>query len=410
MKNDEGKNNMCHVIGEAIEMAVGRRQVLTGLAAGAAASLVLGKPASAAEIVDQKKRIEASKVEAAQYRTKLMLLGTAGGPAFWPGTDRRSISSAVAVGDAIYMVDCGDGAGRRLQDAWGSETGGASAIKDVRALFLTHLHSDHVADYPTLILYGTFAGLEVKTPLKVFGPGRRGEMEPVFAPSGVAPTSLPVINPENPTPGTKDMTGYLYQAFATDLNDRVRDTHRPDPNLTIVAQDIVIPEIEGFKSPNETPEPKMEPFKVYEDDRVRVSAILVNHFPVWPAFAFRFDTDDGSIVFSGDTCVSENLIRLARGADILVHEVILSAWVDEILPAPRSEVEESIHNHLLNAHTPVEKVGKVAADAGVSMLVLSHIVPGNARSEELQAAQHGFDGKLVIGEDLLQVGVGKKRI
>lgn len=106
---------MCHVIGEAIEMAVGRRQVLTGVATGAAASLVLGKPASAAEIVSQRKRIEATKIETAQYRTKLMLLGTAAGPAFWPGTDRRSTSSAVAVGDVIYMVDCSDGAGRRYR-------------------------------------------------------------------------------------------------------------------------------------------------------------------------------------------------------------------------------------------------------------------------------------------------------
>ena len=65
---------------------------------------------------------------------------------------------------------------------------------------------------------------------------------------------------------------------------------------------------------------------MFEDDRVRVSATLVAHAPVWPAFAFRFDTDDGSIVFSGDTARSENLIKLAKGADILVHEVIVTKW------------------------------------------------------------------------------------
>lgn len=400
---------MCHVIGEAINLAIGRRQFLTAAGAGAAASLILGTPASAEEIKDQQKRIETSKAEASHYNTRLMLLGTAGGPVFWPGTNRHSISSAVAVGDAVYMVDCGAGAGLRLQESRGPETQGFGILKDVRGLFLTHLHSDHIVDYPALILYGIFDNSHAKPPLKVFGPGRRGEMEPVFALPGHTPPNPPVVNPENPTPGTSDMTGYLYQAFATDINDRIRDNHRSDPASMIEVNDIVLPKIAGFKSPNETPEPDMEPFKVYEDDRVRVSATLVYHFPVWPAFAFRFDTDDGSVVFSGDTAVSQNLIRLAKGADVLVHEVIVPSWVDKILPPPLTEEVEAMRNHLLHSHTPVDKVGKVAEAAGVSTLVLSHILPGNARPEELQVAQRDFSGKLVIGEDLMQIGVGRKR-
>ncbi|MCC5348697.1 MBL fold metallo-hydrolase, partial [Staphylococcus aureus] len=66
----------------------------------------------------------------------------------------------------------------------------------------------------------------------------------------------------------------------------------------------------------------MKPVVFYEDDRVKVSATLVQHAPVFPSFAFRFDTEDGSVVFSGDTGPSENLVRMARGADVLVHEVI----------------------------------------------------------------------------------------
>ena len=115
------------------------------------------------------------------------------------------------------------------------------------------------------------------------------------------------------------MTGYLYQAFATDLNDRMRDNGKPNLEAVVEVHDIDIPPIAGFKSPNETPSPPMEPFKIFEDDRVRVSATLVDHAPVWPAFAYRFDTDDGSIVFSGDTGRCENLIKLAKGADVLVH-------------------------------------------------------------------------------------------
>jgi ribonuclease BN (tRNA processing enzyme) len=121
------------------------------------------------------------------------------------------------------------------------------------------------------------------------------------------------------------------------------------------------------------------------------------------------DTDEGAVVFSGDTAPSQNLVRLAKGADILVHEVIVSAWIDRILPPPRNPAQEALRTHLLSAHTPVEMVGKVAESAGVSTLVLNHIVPGNARAEELTPAQQDFAGQLIIGEDLLQLGVRRAR-
>jgi ribonuclease BN (tRNA processing enzyme) len=278
-------------------------------------------------------------------------------------------------------------------------------------LLLTHLHSDHIVDYPNLLLYGASNGLESRaaSPLGVYGPGVRGEMEPVFVLPGSTRPTPEVINPGNATPGTEDMTAYLYQAFATDLNDRARDGGRPDVRSLVHAHDIKLPHIPGFTSPNQTPSPDMEPFKVYEDDRVRVSATLVDHVPVWPSFAFRFDTDDGVVVFSGDTAPSQNLIRMAKGADILVHEVIVSEWIDRLLPLPRSPDEEARRHHLVTAHTTVEQVGKVAESAGVSTLVLSHIFPENAREEQLASAQRDFSGQLVIGEDLLQLGVARGR-
>ncbi|MGY3482295.1 ribonuclease BN (tRNA processing enzyme) [Bradyrhizobium sp. USDA 4011] len=232
-------------------------------------------------------------------------------------------------------------------------------------------------------------------------------MAPVFSLRGAATPAVPIINPDNPTPGTKDLTGYIYQAFATDLNDRMRDNGRRSLEALVEVHDIDIPQIAGFKSANETPSPPMEPFKVFEDDRVRVSATLVAHAPVWPAFAFRFDTDDGSIVFSGDTARSENLIKLAKGADILVHEVIVTRWVNGLFPTPRSVAEEGLLQHLLSGHTLVEEVGGIAEVAGVKKLVLSHIVPGNATREQLLPAGKGFSGELVIGRDLMQIGVGQ---
>ncbi len=392
-----------------VRQALTRRGFIAGSAAGA--SLITPMICSAVAgdgSLDTRIRLAQSSGGASSSRTRLILLGTAGGPSWWPNSDQCGISSAVAVGDAYYVVDCGEGVGKRLQQAISPANSRTVMTASLRALFLTHLHSDHTIDYANLLVFGLFTGLDrSSSPLKVFGPGRRGQMAPVFSLPGSPTPTVPIINPDNPTPGTKDMTGYLYQAFATDLNDRMRDNGKRSLEELVEVHDIDIPPIAGFKSPNETPSPPMEPFKLFEDDRVRVSATLVQHAPVWPAFAYRFDTDDGSIVFSGDTGRSENLIKLAKGADILVHEVIVTSMIHALFPAPRSVAQEGLMQHLLNAHTPVEEVGGIAEAAGVKKLVLSHIVPGTATREQLLPAGKGFSGELVIGQDLMQIGVGQ---
>jgi ribonuclease BN (tRNA processing enzyme) len=394
---------MCYILGQLIEHAVARRSLSAEVCA---ASEQFGNYPSAEGIVQQYGRIAEAKSDARPFRTRLILLGTSGGATYWTNTNRRSPSSAIVVGDAVYVVDCGDGAGKRLQEALASPNN-LTMFSNVRALFLTHLHSDHVVDYPNLLLYGWLSGLDrAASPLKVFGPGRRGEMEPVFSLRADIADTPKVVNPRNPTPGTRDMTEYLFRAYATDINDRIRYNGKQDLRAFVRAHDIELPQIPGFSSPNLTPHPDMEPFEIYEDDRVRVSATLVQHSPIWPAFAFRFETDDGAVVFSGDTGPSNNLIKLAKGVNILVHEVIVSEWINRVLPEPRTPAQEAMWQHSLNAHTPVEEVGKIAETAQVSTLVLNHIVPGNARAEDLARAQHGFSGQVVIGEDLLQLGVG----
>jgi ribonuclease BN (tRNA processing enzyme) len=399
---------MC-MIGHAVQQALTRRGFIHGSAPGA--SLIAPMMCSAVAgdgSMDTRTRLAQSSGDAGSSRTRLILLGTAGGPVWWPNSNQSGISSAVAVGDAYYLVDCGEGVGRRLQQAVSPASSRTVMSASLRALFITHLHSDHIIDYANLLLFGLFAGLDRPSPpLKVFGPGRRGQMAPIFSLPGSPTPIAPVINPNNPTPGTKAMTSYLFQAFATDLNDRMRDNGKRSLEQLVEVHDIDIPALAGFKSPNETPSPPMEPFKLFEDDRVRVSATLVDHAPVWPAFAYRVDTDDGSIVFSGDTARNENLIKLAKGADILVHEVIVTSWINLLFPPPRSVADEGMMQHLLNAHTQVEEVGGIAEEAGVKKLVLSHIVPGNATREQLLPAGKGFSGELVIGRDLMQIGVGQ---
>jgi ribonuclease BN (tRNA processing enzyme) len=141
---------------------------------------------------------------------------------------------------------------------------------------------------------------------------------------------------------------------------------------------------------------------------VRVSATLVRHAPVFPAFAFRFDTADGSIVLSGDTAPCANLVRLARGADILVHEVF-----DDGARSGEPDEDEDVweasrrHEHLVTSHTPLTDVGRVAAEAAVRRLVLTHFIPG----DDAQPDEHwmkgvtGFDGEVIVGRDLLEIAL-----
>jgi ribonuclease BN (tRNA processing enzyme) len=178
--------------------------------------------------VQQYERIAQAQSDARPFRTRLILLGTAGSATYWTNTNRRSPSSAIVVGDAVYVVDCGDGAGKRLQEAL-DPPNNLTMFSNVRALFLTHLHSDHIVDYPNLLLYGWLSGLDrAASRLKVFGPGRRGELEPVFSLRADIADTPKVVNPRNPTPGTCDMTEYLFRAYATHINDRIRDNRKQD--------------------------------------------------------------------------------------------------------------------------------------------------------------------------------------
>lgn len=349
-----------------------------------------------------------SQGAAERFRTRLVLLGTSGGPIWWADSTRRGISSAVVVGDAVYMVDCGDGA----PEAWRpagllGPAQGQNDMKKLRALFFTHLHSDHVTDYPTLLLQGFVGGglAMPDRPLHVYGPGRREALPHVFPASRPAPS---VVNPDNPGAGTVDMTNALFAAFSTDINDRIFDSASPDIRSRVVPHDIATPV--GAPTPS-VPPARVSPFPVYEDDRVRVTATLVDHGQMYPAFGFRFDTEDGSIVFSGDTTVSPNLIELAEGCDYLVHEVIDQAWVEQSvagLPAP-PEVKAAFLNHLLGAHTTVEQVGMVAAEANAKTLVLNHFVPGELPDGRWLRAGRSFGGNVVVGRDLMQLGVGAMR-
>ncbi len=425
---------------KTVNSGVSRRTFLKGVGASLAVGPLLaglGGKAEAASSSDVATGYRAAR----NYNTRLVLLGTMGGVSFWPRSDRASSSSALVVGDSIYLVDLGHGATYRLAEAFCTgtfvksdrkygggiiENGSTTFLKNVKALFFTHLHMDHTADYPAFLLIGAGAGLAVDPsnptgspiPLKVFGPCDRGQLEANKAgyTGTVVYTDSADASSITPTPGTKQMTKIIWQAYAQAVNDITLDTGYRDFTALVDVKDIGDPRDIPFPfsipDPNSDSCPKMPPFLIYPEDEkgVSVTATLVDHHQVFPSFAFRFDTPDGSVVFSGDTGpdTKGNLQVLAQGADILVHEVIDRAWVDQKFGFPaEGDPGYALKQHMLSSHTAIDAVGAVARDCEVKILVLNHIVAGNSPYANLRKARENFSGKLIIGKDLMQIGVGK---
>jgi ribonuclease BN (tRNA processing enzyme) len=291
--------------------------------------------------------IPTSDFAADATRTRLILLGTGGGPR--PRKSSSASAQVVVVNGAAYVIDCGDGVARQLAFA-------GIPLATLRHIFITHHHSDHNADYGNLLLLAWTAGL--RTRVDTWGP-----------------------------PPLSKMTQLFLEMNAYDIHTRIADEGRPPLEPLIHPHEI---ETAGV---------------VMQDENVKVTAALVDHPPVVPSFAYRIDSADRSIVISGDTRPSDNLIKLARGADVLVHEVLNPAGVERLVGrVPNAPaLRESIVSH----HTTAEDAGRVAQAAGVKTLVLSHFVPPDdatiTENDWSDAAKKHFSGTLIVGKDLLEI-------
>ena len=200
---------------------------------------------------------------ASSQNLKVTLLGT-GAPR--PVMERFGPSILVEAGKEKLLFDCGRGATMRLYQL-------KAPFADLNALFLTHLHSDHIVGISDFYLTGWILGRS--TPLRVWGPA-----------------------------GTADMMSHLQEAYQFDIHVR-RDVDEmlPAQGVVVVAKDI-------------------EQGVVYQNGDLKVTAFTVDHAPIKPAFGYRIDYGGHSVVLSGDTRYNENLIHFAKGADVLIHEVI----------------------------------------------------------------------------------------
>ncbi len=410
-----------------------RRSFLKGAGALAMTPLLLnlGGKMSFAASPNSHKRSAKKK-----FNTRLVLLGTTGGMTWWPNSNRASASQALVIGDAMYIIDLGFGSTQRLAEAFNyahfvtingekTQLELSTFLRNVRAVFITHLHMDHLGDYPTFLMIGAKAGFGVPNRLQIIGPGDRGKLNEnqTGYTGSIIQTECGGPRPITPTPGTKQMTNLLLQAFAQNFNDCALDAGYPDLPKIIDVREIgdprTIPWPADFIPPDPSIRwtrketcPAIEPFEIYRDDLVRVSATLVDHYQVYPSFAFRFDTDDGSLVISGDTGpdTNGNLQKLAIGTDVLVHEVIDKVWIDSTFKGVKEgDPAWPLYYHTITAHTTIQDVGKVAQQCQAKTLVLSHIGPGNTPLSRLKKAKENFSGKLIIGEDLMEIGVGRVR-
>ena len=280
--------------------------------------------------------------------TRVVLLGTKGGPRLGEA-GRSNPATLIIINDVPYLVDCGYGTSKQLIRA-------NIALNRLRYVFITHHHSDHNLDLGPLFYNAWITGLPVR--VDAYGP-----------------------------PGLTEMTRDFFNYLKFDIDTRIEDEGRSDPRTLFTAHSFDKPGV------------------VLTNDDVKVSACLVRHPPIKQAYAYRFDAKDRSVVISGDTTYAPELAEFARGTDVLVHEVMYLPALEALLR--RLPNARRLREHLMASHTLPEDVGKIAAQAGVKTLVLSHFVPGDDASitdeQWTEGVRKHFKGHIVVGKDLMEI-------
>jgi ribonuclease BN (tRNA processing enzyme) len=284
--------------------------------------------------------------QTAKPRTRIVFLGTKGGPRV--GVGPSNPANLVMVNDTPFVIDCGMGVSHQLVTA-------GVPLEQVKYIFISHHHSDHNLEYGNLVYNAWAAGLS--TPIHSFGPK-----------------------------GIEEMTRTYWELNKFDVETRITDEGRPDPRPLLIARDIT------------------EDGVVLQTPDVKVTAFRTPHPPIVDNFAYKFETPDGTIVFSSDTNYNPKLAEFARGADVLVHEAIYLPWVDRLVTRVKNGA--TLKKHLLDSHTAAEDVGRIAEAANVKVLVMSHLVPGEPDVTDEQwssEAKKHFNGRIIVARDLMEL-------
>lgn len=287
----------------------------------------------------------------------LLLCGT-GSP--FPDADRAGPCAAIIAGRQIIIVDAGEGATRTMAAA-------TLPVGRVSRLMVTHVHSDHIDGIgPLMLLRWT---------------------------QGTATTPLPVHGPV----GIAAVVDGFNAVYATDHGYRVAhhgSTIVPPSGAGAVAMPFATPPADGT------------PVEIWRNGGLVVTAFRVDHGPVEPAVGYRFDYRGRSIVISGDSSQSANIVRNARGADILLHDALQPALLGHLSGALARTGQGNaaqITRDIVNYHATPADAARTAQLAGAGHLVLTHIVP--VLPSRLfhgaflgDAADH-YTGQITIGAD-----------
>ena len=268
--------------------------------------------------------------------------------------DRAGPGVLIRSGNTALQFDAGRATVMRLAAE-------GSRLTDLSALFVTHHHSDHIVGIPDLLMTRWLNDIE------------RSGQDP-----------LPVYVPDGPA---TDLVDGLLDAWRGEMEMRQRHTGRPN---------VAEVDLRSFTVSKDSAT------HVVEVGGVHVSAVAVEHEPVVPAVAYRVDTEDGSIVISGDTDVCRQVEDLSRGVDILVHEAIRAEGLRGLVSDP---------SRLLAYHSEPIDIGGLAQSAGVGHLILTHMVPppqteNERRAYEQEVRDGGYTGRLTVAEDLFSVKLG----
>ena len=327
-----------------------RRSVLAGLAA--ASALATTTEQSAAQTAGPRWTPQQAQAALKDAKgTRLVLLGTAAGPV--PGRSREMTSHVLLSNGTAYVLDCGMGVTNQY-----ARTG--IPFSALKSIFITHHHADHNIEYGPLLIVGWIQGLPLD--VRAFGP-----------------------------PPLKQMTDDFMRSYKQTVDFWAED-FQMEPLVSVKVQEV------SGSGP------------VMHDDNVKVSSIVVEHPPVKPALAYRFDFKDRSIVFSGDTAPSDAVAKMAKGADVLVHETMYVPAVEKYIKGQIAEGRpvkfEAFMAHMKADHTPSEDVGRIAQEAGVKTLVLSHLTPAvDSITDDTwrEPVAKYFKGEIIVGKDLMVV-------
>ena len=305
--------------------------------------------------------------------TRIILLGTDGGPRAYPA--RAEPGNLLVVDGVPYLIDAGPGVERQIALA-------GFRLGDIRTIFITHHHIDHDGGLPALMSMTWFdAAWDDRTPppVQIYGP-----------------------------PATRFLTGAaLDYLTVSERIFRAGVPALPPAAATFQAHDI------------------QRNGEFYRDGRVTVSAVENTHFHFKSgsaasgqdlSFSYRFDTPNGSVVFTGDTGPSQAVTALARSADVLVSEVCLCDSPADVHPTDTSAagkraaaaIDKAEDFHMRNEHLTPQDVGRLATAAHVKVVILTHFVPGDGKADPTRftaGVMKYFSGPVIPGKDLLEYDI-----